>query len=598
MILEDLEMALFFPDSAILAVAKCRLALLCLLIAGFALMCHAEPVRLNEQVLALEVQEGASFENPRAGWIFVRADGGMEQDFAISGEDGKAHGDLRQCYDGYEWIGRLPEGKFSVKGFQGSLTVHAIPEIYFYAPGISNCPELNGRYDWPEMGGHWLRSVTTLSNGHMDWKSLGIFRSYGRVVLNNISSAFLNDDDYAAKTMKYVGTIGGFTDTNYDGLSMDEYPFISEDTTAIEKQTRFLRMAGDPPPRPVYTWIHGIGRPANVPARKAFLDAACTDDNRAMMEIYMPTYPTQKEAETKITERYLDFMQGLHAIDKDINPRFGIVAGSFNEIASITLEHFADVDFRYYLDMQLNLIANSGEFRDMGLVGYWGCNYVTEDLQLWGLALLRHYFIEGRRDMLSEKYGFTYKTPYLVNCDFASGLDGWEYSGPDASNVFHADASEYEFAQQSVECWGHGDKTRMNHLAVLRKSASGANVLSQKVRHLKPGHAYTLHFISANYYEMRTLQRRPHKTGIRAFFGDGEVEAQEERLFVDRNLSRNSKSGVVNVHRIDFVPLAEEITLSFTDEFSNGNPEEELGITFIQIKERFIPEEVSSSHRQ
>ena len=135
----------------------------------------------------------------------------------------------------------------------------------------------------------------------------------------------------------------------------------------------------------------------------------------------------------------------------------------------------------------------------------------------------------------------------------------------------------------------------MNHLAVLRKSASGANVLSQKVRHLKPGHAYTLHFISANYYEMRTLQRRPHQTGIRAFFGDGDVEAQEERLFVDRNLSRNSKSGVVNVHRIDFVPLTEEITLSFTDEFSNGNPEEELGITFIQIKERFIPEEVPSS---
>lgn len=557
---------------------------------GAAAVTAAEPERLNQQVLKLATA-GQEFENPRDGWVWLAGEKPFGPDFAVLAADGSISGRAKQVFRGREWIGRLKAGRYTVSGQPAAnpLTVHAIPEIYFYAPGISNTPELDGPYGWAELKEPWLAAVTTMSVGHMDWKSLGAFRDHGRRVLNNFSVSDPDQADYPERAVAYIAANRLLTDPFFDGVSMDEYHFTGK-VTPLVRQTQLLETLPNPSHRPIYTWIHGVGTAENTPERKAFLTAACTDSNRAMMEVYCATLPTEEAAAADLRKRYPEFMQSVLAIAPESAPHFGIIAGSFNQIPVLTLEHHPDVDFRYYLDMQLQLLAGSPEFRDLGVVGFWGCNYVDEDLQRWGLALLRHYFIEGQREMLSRRYGFTYRLPYLKNADFGAGLEHWQVSAPDPANVFPGDGKARDFAKKSLGVWGTKDKEPMNRFAVLRKNAAGENRIAQKLVHLVPGRKYMLQFVSLNYYELQTGQRRPHLTGLKAEFLPGEVAIDSEAVHVDRNLNRTPEAGRANVHRICFTPKQSEVTLAFTDRDSNGLPGEELGLTFVQVKPRFLPE--------
>jgi hypothetical protein len=78
--------------------------------------------------------------------------------------------------------------------------------------------------------------------------------------------------------------------------------------------------------------------------------------------------------------------------------------------------------------MQVNLIANSPDFKDLAMTGYWGTYYGDEELARWSFKLMRHYAVEGNRDLLSTRYGFKYNPGFLANGDFASGLEGWTTS--------------------------------------------------------------------------------------------------------------------------------------------------------------------------
>ncbi|MPN10508.1 hypothetical protein SDC9_157803 [bioreactor metagenome] len=79
-------------------------------------------------------------------------------------------------------------------------------------------------------------------------------------------------------------------------------------------------------------------------------------------------------------------------------------------------------------------------------------------------------------------------------------------------------------------------------------------------------------------------------TGLKAEFLPGEAAIDSEAVHVDRNLNRTPEAGRANVHRICFTPKQSEVTLAFTDRDSNGLPGEELGLTFVQVKPRFLPE--------
>ncbi|MCQ2396318.1 MAG: hypothetical protein MJ106_01310 [Lentisphaeria bacterium] len=557
--------------------------ILSLLMISMSIFC-ADAIRLNEQVQRL-VASSNEFTVPVDTWVYLSAPPSR-----IFSSDGTCIAEKNAFIDNKEWIGFLPAGKYTLENLpqDTEISANSIPELYFYAPGINNMPDIEGFYDWPELGKELLRSTTTLSIGHMDWKSLDIYRKHNRLILNNFGVLGLEREDYPQILKDYFAKNRTMTDKFYDGFSLDEYNICSGDQAPLVRVTEFLRQLENPDKRPMRIWTYGDGRFEDTPERRAFLETCCNGVSKIMMELYLSTPLTQEEAQKAIERRFLGFIRSIRKSAPQRVDHVGIVPGSFNQITEITLEHFPNIDFRYFLDMQMNLLANSEEMRGLGLIGYWGCNYVDEDLQRWGLELMRHYFVEGNKDMLSDKFGFTYKMDFLQNGDFRNGLEGWTTDPAPDGAIFQGNGVQERFAETSIERWGElYDGYAMNCFAVMRKGTSGENRLTQVLKGLVPGQEYMLNYVTTNYYELKTDQRRPHATGIHAEFDAAQVDAQPERVHVDRNVTRSSGAGRVNLHRVYFTPKTDEATLTITDRDSNGIPGEELGITFVQIKKCF-----------
>ena len=103
----------------------------------------------------------------------------------------------------------------------------------------------------------------------------------------------------------------------------------------------------------------------------------------------------------------------------------GLILGNFNQLPIICAVHHPEVDYKHYLDMQLNYMATDPVFEGLGCTGYWGSYYGDHEMHRWSMALLRHYCVEGRTDMLSDHYGFSYCPGLLKNGDFRGSFDGW-----------------------------------------------------------------------------------------------------------------------------------------------------------------------------
>ena len=132
----------------------------------------------------------------------------------------------------------------------------------------------------------------------------------------------------------------------------------------------------------------------------------------------------------------------------------GIIFGNFNQIPIISLEHDPAVDFKYFLDMQVNLVANSPDFKDLATIGYWGTYYGDEEMVRWSFKLMRHYAVEGNKEMLSDRHGFKYNPGFIANPDFADGLEGWTVSAAAKDSVRTQTIAG--FGKKSEGRWGGG----------------------------------------------------------------------------------------------------------------------------------------------
>jgi hypothetical protein len=260
----------------------------------------------------------------------------------------------------------------------------------------------------------------------------------------------------------------------------------------------------------------------------------------------------------------------------------GIIFGNFNQIPIISLEHDPAVDFKYYLDMQVNLIANSPDFTGLATTGYWGTYYGDEELARWSFLLMRHYAVEGRKDMLSARYGFKYNPGLLANGDFADGLSGWTLA-PAAAGSIRADTIA-GYGKNSQGRWGGGRAG--DTFCVLTRQAGQPNRIRQTARGLTVGKAYCLQFVTADRQDVAGKKFNPRRYGIAAELEGAEILREKSFVHVDRrNGSRkghNDDFGKINLHRIIFRAKSPTQVVTFHD--AGASPGEELVINFIQLK--------------
>ena len=112
-----------------------------------------------------------------------------------------------------------------------------------------------------------------------------------------------------------------------------------------------------------------------------------------------------------------------------------LVLGNFLCSPPANLNVHPTVDFKVWMDMQYNVLANDPMFFGLGGLMEWTSGYADEECLRWAARLYRHYAIEGQTKMLSPKYGFGFKLTHIQNPDFDAGLEGWEVRAVEKGSV-------------------------------------------------------------------------------------------------------------------------------------------------------------------
>lgn len=539
---------------------------------------------LNQPINTSAGEQTHSFDTPRDGWVFVELTAlpPVAPDLKVTLDEQDTV--IIAATDRLEAFREVKMGRHYVTVSGGNpgmrLAVRSIPEIFNYPPCANSYVKENGLYDWEFMKQHILPAVTTLNGGSLPGSALPEAKARGLRWLANFNVAPVDDPaDVQARMERHPG----MTQPQYDGFTSDELFF---GRTTIANYTQALRDLHNPENRLVYTWI--VGKPS-IPSLHIDFISACLNAShgrgRLLFEAYCHPQASEKEASAYLDDMIGETMRRFNTFFPNAAAGTGIIFGNFNQIPIISLEHNPEVDFKYFLDMQVNLVANHPDFKNLATVGYWGTYYGDEELARWSFKLMRHYAVEGRKEMLSGRYGFTYAPGFLKNCDFVDGLKGWSLA-PAAEGSIHAETIE-GYGKKSQGRWGA--RQAGDTLCVMTRQPTAANRISQRVRGLKIGTAYSLQFVTTDCTDVVEKKHNPRQYGIEVALEGIQRIAAKSFVHIDRRKSAPGSDkdnlGKVNLHRIVFRATSPELNIVFNDE--KAVPGEALGINFIQLKPYF-----------
>ena len=521
-----------------------------------------------------------SFVTPRDGWVFVALTAtspAPDLKVTLDGRDNV----ITAATDRLEAFRELALGehRVTVSGVTADarLLVRAIPEIFNYPPCANSQVKENGPYDWAFMKRHILCAVTTLNGGALPGDALPEAKALGLKWLANFNVAPV---DNPANVQARMERHAGMTQPQYDGFTSDELFF---GRATIDIYTKALWALKNPKNRLVYTWI--VGKPGISSLHTDFMSAclnASKGRGRLLFEAYCHPQKDEKAAAAYLDDMIGETMRRFNAFYPGAATGTGIIFGNFNQIPIISLEHDPAVDFKYFLDMQVNLIANSPAFKDLATTGYWGTYYGDEELARWSFKLMRHYAVEGNREMLSPRYGFTYNPGLLTNGDFADGLKGWTLS-PAAEGSLRAETLA-GYGKNSQGRWGGGSAG--DTFCVMTRSPAATNRISQTAHGLKVGQAYCLQFVTADRKDLIGKKNNPRRYGIDVELEGVERIADKSFVHIDRRkggrYEHNDNVAKINLNRIVFRAASSEQAFAFTD--AAAKPGEELLLNFVQLK--------------
>ena len=546
--------------------------------------------RLNNvviEVLAQPLQATAAaqefeFSTTRDGWVFIKVETEQE-DAELSVVLRTDDTVITAATDRLEAFREIPGGThdLAVSGAAsgGSIVVRSIPEIFNYPACRNSQVPQNGEYGWDFHERHVFPAVTVLNGGSVPEEHQPRLREMGLKWLANVITTNPGD---AADLVARMFEHRGITAPQYDGFTADEQ-FFGRPNLAY--YTEAVRLLDNPENRLIYTWI--VGKPSLPGMHNDFMSAslnASRGRGRLLFEAYCHSRPDEEDAVSYLNDRVVDTMVQYNEYFPNAHLGTGMIFGNFNQIPIISLDVNPEVDFKYYLDMQLNLVANHPVFEDLAVTGYWGSYYGDEELYRWSFELLRHYCVEGNTEMLSEHYGYAYSPGHLQNCDFLDGLEHWVADPPEA---IRAD-SFAGYGTGSQRRWGAPSGTG-DTFGVFTRGDGDPSTLTQTATGLTPGRVYTLQFVTADYEDILTGAFDPKELGLNAVLDAGaEVFPEQSYVFVDRrNTGRKKDDGLarVNLHHIRFRAVAPSVTVTFTD--AEAEPGTQIALNYIMLKPYF-----------
>ena len=539
---------------------------------------------LNAKLAEDASEQSFSISHTRNGWLYIAAKDTQDADIDVAvdglpiiGRDSLNNETFRELSAG----GHTVTVKGAAKG--GRLVVRSIVDIFNYCPGANSHVGENGKYNWPLMQKFVLPAVTTLNGGSIPEENRTWLRQNGYHWLANANTTQIGK---AQDLVDILKKNGGFTAPHYDGVTCDEQFFSRLSTLKYYTDGVKQFEKENPSDRLIYTWI--VGKPATNAVSYDFISTsvnASKSRGKLLFEIYCRTKETEEQAAAYLRDYAVETLENIKAIYPGVESSTGIIFGNFNQIPILSLAHHPAVDFKYYLDMQLHLVATDPTFVNLGATGYWGSYYADRELYRWAFMLLRHYCVEGNTEMLSKQYGFSYTPNHLQNGDFAGKLDPWTASGDVRADKVNG------FAATSQNRWGGSSVG--DTLAVFKKANAETSTLTQTVKNLIPGKMYCLQFSTGDYNDIVAKRHNPRMYGIEANLGDGAViDAAQSWVHIDKRekgrYAHNNNVARINLHHIVFKATKPETTLVFSN--AAALPGEELVLNYVMLNP-FLSEE-------
>ena len=504
----------------------------------------------NEKLAA-----GASAERPlnlkRPGWIFVSA---AAESVEIDGR--RVIGPETPRHETFRELARGPHTVRVTGASGGAFVVRRIPELFNYCTNPSVVKE-NPPFDWAFAEKYVLPGVTTLNGGRIDARDVPGLKDRGYIWLGNQNSRNICDDDDVCRRLAKSHRIN---DACFDGVTMDEQYLNQPDV--ITHYAAGLWKYAHPEGKRVYSWV--VGKPAITGVDHDFVAAsvnATAGRGKLLTEYYCATKRTEAEAMDYLTTWLKGSLADYDAFSPVYRPRYGVIFGNYTQSPYISLWGHPEVDYRYYLDMQFNLVANDPAFAGVGCTGVWGSYYAEEEVHRWTFMLMRHYFVEGRKEMLSPKYGFTYLSRRVANGDFERGLEGWTASG-DVKTGRLKGLGVYSQGRRS------GDDACGDAYAALTHAEGEAATLSQRVTGLVPGKDYCLRYAVMDAKEVAADMRGdPREFALTAVLPDGvAVRKDLSWSHVDerKGVKGSNHAPRANMRHVVFTANAATMNLVFT----------------------------------
>ena len=464
-----------------------------------------------------EARQDYGFTNPRDGWVFLSstavAQGAGRVRIAIGSNAGNDAAIVRSGdADGSREAMRfLPSGPHRLQvRCEGAarieaLVVRAIPEMIYQELGYNEDVPWTvgyGPYDWGFLDRiQFLDNVNVIlerapvsaNAPHLEnWRRRG-GRLLSRYSMYGLAGKYRSGARDAGPAVRAWSGARGLASAGYDGILLDEfsgkafsesYPFFTEAIQRIAQDPKFRG-------KTIYPYASGMFETAES---RAFLQAVLDGGYRWAESRYLREQPTEEAArdliDSKLRQNMLRYEEAFPGCAASMILNLG-----FFSAPPQSLNIHPGADYKVYMDMQMHLLANDPAFAGLYGVMWYHSAYTDEEIMRWGVKLLRHYCIEGRRERLTND---PYVLPHLQNPDFDEGAASWTLGAAEEGSISVKHAPGYGFLQSRYA----RDKNVGDHFLVTRRSAGAPNRFSQRIAHLDPGRLYSLKMFVTDYGEL------------------------------------------------------------------------------------------------
>ena len=529
--------------------------------------------------------QGIRFSNPREGWVHfqisaadsvqLQLNDGETQAVTIPGNGNRAG----PC----EAMRFLPPGHHTVfiRGAtkDSALTVRAIPELI--CAGVPGNPAIKefGHYDWP-----FFERIGLLDSINVIISTVGADHNTPWLAQGKrlIQSAKVPGRPGEAMTVEQAHRSWvdhpGLVHPQFSGIVVDEFDHRVADRFLLYAEA-IGQVMKERTGRGFYPYMHGDAK-LLTPLVKAL---RLTDCKFAYLR-YQKEKPNEAQARSHIDQQLKQDLLDLDRAAPGAMQRMIVVLGLLSA-PPLTLNASPAASYKVYLDMQFHTLATDPALRGIYGIEMWTTSYADEEYLRWSAKLFRHYCIEGRTERLTTD---PYLLNHIANPEFEQGLDHWtiQEADPDSIDARTSDGLGWLQGRWPQDAMG-------DSFVWMQRSSRKPNQISQTIRRLQPGRAYSVKAFFGDYTDLREVGRDAIAVNIDG--ADAMAGPSFHTTFAKRPSHVSPRFGKSEGHfgflRQVFRATSESARLTISDWTSPHDPGgpagQELMVNFIEVEPYF-----------